>query len=259
MIPPAPRAETTMNEPDLFASERAALARARRVLAKEDAAGHRDALQGLADAYERLVRDMDRLIRHADRTERELARANQQLRELTETLAFRNRHDGLTGLLNRETLIQEAEGILQERPLGLILVDLDFFKQINDRYGHPVGDRVLVDVARALERSRPEEGYCGRLGGEEFALVLGAACGRMAAQVADELAGEIRAIRRPEAPGLRVTASMGVAVAVPGVAFDRVYLCADDALYRAKYGGRDRIERVRDQIEPEGEPPPCHG
>ncbi|MBK1692807.1 GGDEF domain-containing protein [Ectothiorhodospira mobilis] len=246
-----------MNEPDLFAPEKAALARARGLLAEADAEGHRDALQTLADAYERLVRDMERLIRHADRTERELARANQQLRELTETLAFRNRHDGLTGLLNRETLIQEAEGLLQDRPLGLILVDLDLFKQINDRYGHPVGDRVLVDVARALERMCPGEGHCGRLGGEEFALVLGEGSGTTAPELAGHLAEEIRAIRRPEAPGLRITASMGVAVAVPGVPFDRLYLCADDALYRAKYGGRDRIEPVRDRIEPEANPRPC--
>ncbi|MFP4683666.1 MAG: GGDEF domain-containing protein [Ectothiorhodospira sp.] len=244
-----------MNAPDLFATEKAVLARARTALGSHDPAEHRETLSTLTDAYDRLVRDMERLIKHADRTERELSRANHRLRELTETLAYRNRHDGLTGLLNRETLIQEAETMLHRHPLGLILVDLDLFKQINDRYGHPVGDRVLVDVARGMEQVCPGEGHCGRLGGEEFALILDGNPEQRPLEMAQRLAEGIRAIRRPEAPGLRITASMGVAVAIPGVPFDRLYLCADDALYRAKYSGRDRIEPVRDRIDPDRDPP----
>ncbi|EHQ53716.1 diguanylate cyclase [Ectothiorhodospira sp. PHS-1] len=134
-------------EPDLFDAEIRALESACRAMGSGDHREHRHALGELIREFDRVIRDMRRLINHADRTERELSRANRRLTELTRNLAYRNRHDGLTGLLNRETLINEAEALLAVQGMSLILLDIDHFKQVNDRYGHPVGDQILRDVA----------------------------------------------------------------------------------------------------------------
>lgn len=236
-------------EPDLFDIERKALSDARRALETQEADGHRLALAALTGDYERVIREMRRLISHADRTERELNRANQRLTELTQTLDYRSRHDGLTGLLNRETLIAQAETLLTAQALGLIIVDIDHFKQVNDRYGHPIGDRILIEVGAALLAHAPVHGgLCGRLGGEEFAVIIPAATPIALMQCATGAAVAIRNLRHDRHPGLRVTASFGVALAEPGACFDRLYICADDALYRAKHAGRDRIELVADCV-----------
>ncbi|MCG5502000.1 GGDEF domain-containing protein [Ectothiorhodospira lacustris] len=237
-----------MKSPDLFDAEIRVLESARQAMESRDVEAHRAALDGLIREFDRVIRDMRRLINHADRTERELNRANRRLTELTRSLAYRNRHDGLTGLLNRETLIDEAEALLAVQGIALILLDIDHFKQVNDRYGHPVGDRILKDVAGAMRIQAPENGLCGRLGGEEFAVILPGQIGGKALGCAGCIADAIRAVRREGHPGLRVTASFGIAFAAAGTSFDRLYICADDALYRAKHSGRDRIEVVGDCI-----------
>ncbi|MCG5513908.1 GGDEF domain-containing protein [Ectothiorhodospira shaposhnikovii] len=234
--------------PDLFESEIRALETACQALDNGNHQDHRRALEALIREFDRVIRDMRRLINHADRTERELSRANQRLTELTRGLAYRNRHDGLTGLLNRETLIDEAEALLAVQAMALILMDIDHFKQVNDRYGHPVGDQILRDVAGAMRTLAPEDGLCGRLGGEEFAVILPGQIAGKALGCAGCIADAIRAVRRDGHPGLRVTASFGIALASAGTSFDRLYICADDALYRAKHSGRDRIEVVADCI-----------
>ncbi|MBK1672049.1 hypothetical protein CKO35_01795 [Ectothiorhodospira shaposhnikovii] len=239
-----------MPEPDLFDAEIRALESACRAMDSGDHQEHRHALGELIREFDRVIRDMRRLINHADRTERELSRANRRLTELTRNLAYRNRHDGLTGLLNRETLINEAEALLAVQGMSLILLDIDHFKQVNDRYGHPVGDQILRDVAAAMCIHAPEDGLCGRLGGEEFAVILPDRIAVSALGCAGCIADAIRAVRRDGHPGLRVTASFGIALASVGTSFDRLYICADDALYRAKHSGRDRIEVVRDCITP---------
>ncbi|MHB1229379.1 MAG: GGDEF domain-containing protein [Halothiobacillus sp.] len=230
--------------PDLFEREKTVLERAMRVHGDPSPAVVHFALAELIAEYERVIRDMRRVISHSDRTELELNIANQRLRELTEALTFQNRHDGLTRLLNRNTLIFETERLLKQAPVALILLDIDHFKQVNDRYGHPTGDKVLTGLATALNHLVKTPSFCGRLGGEEFAAVIPTEHIREAIVIAEHLSSHIRDLRCAPEAGLRITASLSVTVAQAGVSFEKLYVCGDDALYRAKHNGRDRIEIV---------------
>jgi len=185
-------------------------------------------------------------------TPRALERSLRYALKLGETLeALRQlaTHDPLTGLLNR----REFDRILAEEceraarfgdSLALVLLDLDHFKLINDRHGHPVGDAVLREVARRLRAQVRSVDRVLRLGGEEFAFVLVQTDRAGARQVADRAMAAIRG--EPVAAGvtidLVVTASAGVAV-LPGDAATAIALvaAADQALYAAKAAGRDRV------------------
>lgn len=240
--------EPTLSPPDLFEREKAVLEQAVSAHAQGPDTSHRAALGNLIDEFERVIRDMRRVISHSDRTELELSIANIRLRELTEALTYQNRHDGLTRLLNRNTLIHEAERLLAQESIALILLDIDHFKQINDRYGHPVGDKVLAGLASEMIRLVSYPGIAGRLGGEEFAIVLPTAEIRPAIVLAEQVSQHIRALHIPTEAGLRITASLSITLAPTAYPFEKLYLCADDALYRAKHNGRDRIEIVWDPL-----------
>ena len=153
--------------------------------------------------------------------------------------------DSLSGALNRSAFIERAEAALATLPPGrtacLVMSDLDHFKSVNDRFGHAAGDEVIAAFGAVLIAAAGEAGLCGRLGGEEFCLLLpeagpDAACGRVET-IQKALAG-LGFERLP--PGERVTASFGVAPARRGIAFDAVLVEADMALYAAKQAGRDR-------------------
>lgn len=242
-----------LTHPDLFEREKAVLDQAVNAHAQGPDSPHRGALGALIGEFERVIREMSRLINHADRTELELNIANVRLRELTEALTYQNRHDGLTRLLNRNTLIHEAERLLTQGSVALILLDIDHFKQINDRYGHPVGDKVLSGLATEIAKLVSYPGFTGRLGGEEFAMVIPTNDIRQAVVLAEEASHGIRNLRSSTEEGLRVTASLSVTIAPQGFPFEKLYLCGDDALYRAKHNGRDRIEIV---WSPLGDTPP---
>ncbi|MGC9457897.1 MAG: GGDEF domain-containing protein [Halothiobacillaceae bacterium] len=239
---------------DLFGREKEAIARARGALDSRCPDELADALGHLIDEFERVVRDTRRLINHSDRSERELNRANRRLRELTDALDWKSRHDGLTGLLNRAALIDHAQELMKEHALGLVLVDVDHFKKINDTYGHPVGDIVLRSVAECLASvAGPDR--CGRMGGEEFALLCPLPEHERTPEGHDQgfrLATQgrecVQALDFEVASNLNVTASFGVAYADAGVLFDRLYLVADDMLYQAKTNGRNRVEFSPDPV-----------
>jgi diguanylate cyclase (GGDEF)-like protein len=181
-------------------------------------------------------------------------RANQeQLTRLATT-------DALTGLANRRHLLAELEKELRRtgrsgRPLSVLMVDLDHFKDINDRYGHAVGDAVLVAVAaRCLARLRAID-LCGRIGGEEFVVLLPEADAEGAATTAERLRTDLAESPIDTTSGpLRVTISIGVAThrtrspRANETAEDEVIgraqtllQYADDALYRAKASGRNCV------------------
>ncbi|ANJ66840.1 hypothetical protein A9404_05125 [Halothiobacillus diazotrophicus] len=240
----------TLGHPDLFEREKAVLDRAVAAHNQGPDTPHREALGELIGEFERVIREMRRVIGHSDRTELELNIANVRLRELTEALTYQNRHDGLTRLLNRNTLIHEAERLLMQGPVALILLDIDHFKQINDRYGHPVGDKVLTGLATEIAKLVTYPGFAGRLGGEEFAMVIPTADIRQAIILAEEASHGIRNLRSSTEEGLRITASLSVTIAPKGFPFEKLYLCGDDALYRAKHNGRDRIEIVWSPLAP---------
>jgi diguanylate cyclase (GGDEF)-like protein len=157
--------------------------------------------------------------------------------------------DGLTGLGNRrvfqETLTRElALARRTGAPLGLIVLDLDDFKAVNDTHGHPAGDAVLAAVGRALRTAMRTTDTVVRWGGEEFAVILPHTDVGGAAAAATSAHAAIRRVRvpLPDGSALRVTASLGVASA-PRCSRDPegLYAAADEALYEAKQQGKDRV------------------
>jgi diguanylate cyclase (GGDEF)-like protein len=157
--------------------------------------------------------------------------------------------DQLTGLLNRRALEPRfaeiaEQAALTDQPVSVVLADLDHFKAINDDHGHGVGDAVLRDVAYAMRRSLRTFELLYRLGGEEFALLLPGAAEDDAARIAESLRVAIEDL---EVAGLRVTCSFGVATARgERIELERLVAGADAALYAAKRGGRNRVERHAD-------------
>jgi diguanylate cyclase (GGDEF)-like protein len=155
--------------------------------------------------------------------------------------------DGLTGCFNRAHALQALQGELQRarrtgRPLAVLMFDIDHFKAINDTCGHLRGDAVLAAVGRQLnDVLRTTDVRC-RYGGDEFLVILPDTPALGAQQVAECLRREIADLRLSSNAAASVTASLGVAVALPGdLDVDAVIARADEALYRAKRSGRNRF------------------
>ena len=167
--------------------------------------------------------------------------------------------DSLTGLANRRVLeqsLQDAAALSRRhgRNLALILLDIDWFKQVNDEHGHPAGDAVLVEVARRLERTARAGEVLARVGGEEFAWLLPEATAEQAVLAADRARGAIASA--PFATAGRLTVSAGVGLMEAPVDSDELYRLADRALYQAKQRGRNRTRwqaaKVVTPAEPDG-------
>jgi diguanylate cyclase (GGDEF)-like protein len=163
--------------------------------------------------------------------------------------------DGLTGLANRR---QGDEALASEiarterlgGPVGLILADVDDFKAVNDRFGHPTGDIVLRDLAETLRENVREIDTAARWGGEEFALILPGTDLEGAAQVAERIRAALaeREILSVDGAPLHVTASFGVAASNPTTTVQQLVEAADEALYRAKRAGKDRVYAGTDPV-----------
>jgi diguanylate cyclase (GGDEF)-like protein len=183
---------------------------------------------------------------------------------LHETVERQAVTDELTGLANvrafTSTLDRELERSRRfEAPLGLLMMDLDDFKLVNDTYGHQQGDEVLAQVAGVLRDHSRELDTPARYGGEEMAVVLPQTGVEGAEMLAERIREAVEALRVPRVRGggvLRVTASFGVA-SVPDAASDRDSLvaAADAALYRAKRGGKNRVERALTLMSEPSSPP----
>jgi len=155
------------------------------------------------------------------------------------------RLDALTGLLNRGALDMTAVGLVARwqrdgDPLSCLLFDVDHFKQVNDRYGHSAGDRVLVGIAEILLQNMRASDIVGRWGGEEFLLICGVDDQNDGVSIASKLREAIASRDFPRVG--HVTASFGVQQGSGQMeALERVTSRADAPLYQAKEGGRDRV------------------
>lgn len=207
-------------------------------------AGCHQALGDLLAAYERLLRETRRLVRRSDRAELEMTLLNQRLQELAAELEYRATHDPLTGVLNRAAIIERVNYDFSHHALALIVLDIDHFKRVNDSFGHPIGDKVIRGVIECLKAVVPPSAQIGRVGGEEFTVLLPEQGADVSEQIAHAMCREIAAHEFDLPDGSRVTASFGVSWMSRGGSFDDAYGLADEALYVAKRGGRNRVVRA---------------
>jgi diguanylate cyclase (GGDEF)-like protein len=185
--------------------------------------------------------------------QRELSQRNAELTQQQDELVWLAKRDALTGLFNRGEFLRLAEQeLLRSQRHGTdtsaIMLDLDFFKRVNDVYGHPAGDAVLKHTADCLLGTVRATDVVARIGGEEFVVLLPQTALDAAVTLAEKL---LRVLRQTPAPiqsdlKINVTASLGVGC-LPGGHTGSVaslYAAADHALYKAKQGGRNRVEKT---------------
>lgn len=156
--------------------------------------------------------------------------------------------DSMTGLFNRRHFLTLAEAEWNrfqryQRPLSMLMIDIDHFKSVNDRYGHAVGDDAIISVANATQQAKRSPDVVGRLGGEEFAVLLPETDAGQAEVVAERIrqrvAGHQLATHRVQ---FKVTVSVGIATASTGMSgVEALLRAADEALYEAKASGRNRV------------------
>lgn len=168
--------------------------------------------------------------------------ANDQLSSANRLLSHRAHHDALTGLANRALVLDHLGSVVQvARPgahVALLYCDLDGFKSVNDRFGHPIGDQLLVAVANRLRAAVGHADVVARLGGDEFLVVLsGLATPDLAIGIAERVVAALAAPFAVEGHPLRVGVSVGVATTGLAVPPKDLVRQADDAMYRAKQGG----------------------
>ncbi|GAB3740220.1 ligand-binding sensor domain-containing diguanylate cyclase [Silanimonas algicola] len=196
----------------------------------------------------RLAANEQRLARLVEERTLEIEQQKARLRFQAEEFARQAREDALTGINNRrafdEALAREfARARRNGAPLSIAIVDLDHFKAINDRFSHAVGDEVLKRVAQRLKNDSRGFDVVARWGGEEFAMLLPETALGSARAACERLRESIQAVDLSDIdPALRITASVGVAEAAGLDDHHRLLLRADEALYRAKANGRNRVE-----------------
>jgi diguanylate cyclase (GGDEF)-like protein len=175
-------------------------------------------------------------------------RSSLRLNQLVRMLAQRAQIDGLTGLWNRAAFDRRwseeyARSARHGHPLALALVDIDHFKSINDTFGHPAGDAVLIGLAKLLVRELRSSDVACRYGGEEFALIMPDTSPDAAMQTCERLRVALESLTWPRHPERKVTMSIGCVGAdrVPSVSAERWIELVDQALYAGKRGGRNRV------------------
>lgn len=204
------------------------------------------------EARVRAMLRIKRLQDELDLKNRELEDVNQRLKKLSIT-------DGLTELFNHRhvhELLHDEFGRMQRSgdPLSVAMIDLDRFKAVNDTYGHPTGDVILYETARIIREAAREIDMVGRYGGEEFIAILPDTDEAAAAAFAERVRARVEEhVFRDGATEVRMTMSAGVASFLgEGGAPETLLKHADEALYQAKGGGRNRVVRAS-EIRPSGE------
>ncbi|GAC1030297.1 GGDEF domain-containing protein [Pseudomonas sp. No.21] len=177
---------------------------------------------------------------------RSLVQRNNDLRMALESIQKLAITDELTGLYNRrftKDILAQQKALADRGDYGFVLclVDLDYFKNVNDRYGHGCGDAVLRQLSKMLQDSVRDVDFVARLGGEEFLLVLSRTNEAGAEVMLERLQAKVRAAHWDQCPGLKLTLSLGVSAYRPGESWEDSLLRVDMALYEAKHSGRDQL------------------
>ena len=169
-------------------------------------------------------------------------------KEIERELIDRATHDSLTGLLNRAELDKALEtettrADRYERPLSLLMLDIDHFKFVNDDFGHQAGDKVLVELAKILELATRKVDSVGRFGGEEFLVILPELNHEQALMLAERIRRQVESTSiRYQDKQIEITVSIGVSTYPQhGVSVDDLVKASDDAMYKAKKRGRNQI------------------
>lgn len=233
-------------------------------------------IRNLIEAYSRSYREQQRLVRVSDRQQEQLRQMTLELKEKTRQMGEQALHlqalnnalegeirarmqleselrklaatDALTGLHNRRRFLEIGDYELRRRtitrkPLTLIMLDLDFFKDVNDRYGHAAGDEALALFASLCAKSIRPMDIAGRLGGEEFGILLPETDMKDGLLVAERLRCTVAAHEFASDQGaFHLTVSLGIAEVAEEESLAQLMARADEALYAAKRGGRNRVE-----------------
>jgi len=175
---------------------------------------------------------------------RNLFAIHAELKAAHKNLEHRANHDGMTGLANRDAFLDHLSGIIDSSRRGyLLMIDADRFKQINDVHGHDAGDRALLAVADAISGSTRTDDFSARIGGEEFAVILGGASAQDAQAIAERVRANVEKMTVTTAEGrqLKVTVSIGGAAFGPKSRTKDIMRAADARLYEAKHKGRNLV------------------
>lgn len=176
-----------------------------------------------------------------------LTRSLDRLQHRQQSLQIRASTDALTDTLNRAEILGLLERLRRRSrqahdPIAIILLDLDFFKKVNDEHGHPTGDRVLQQVAARIKSAVRNVDAVGRYGGEEFLVVLPGASAPIATQIGERIRQHVAASPiKCDRQLIEMTISEGVTVLDRNDSCDAMIARADEALYRAKRAGRNRL------------------
>ena len=204
--------------------------------------------KNLLDNYKKLFKQSKRLIRMSDKMEAELAITKAELEKYSKKLKMQATTDTLTGLANRrkitELLKEEIKKLEEDNNnnFNIIMLDIDFFKKVNDNYGHPMGDEVIKKVSNHMQDKVGSEGIVGRFGGEEFLTILYNNDIQQAALLADQIRNDIERKKIEfEGKQISVTVSMGIACSAETAVYQELLNKADERLYKAKENGRNQV------------------
>jgi diguanylate cyclase len=204
-------------------------------------------------AFELMVELTHSMIGKTHDAERRLAEMGAQMESLQGDLAEAQavaESDPLTGLANRRAFQARlsralAQAVADDTPLSVAFCDIDHFKSVNDNHGHDTGDRILKMIADALAEGVGDDAFVGRFGGEEFLILFDGIMARRAAmrvdEIRDELSGRHLVSKTTGEPLGTITFSAGIAQLLPGEDEGDMLRRADEALYNAKNGGRNRV------------------
>lgn len=221
-----------------------ALANRITIMRKEKEQAQRDTLNAKQELVDALIKSEHELEERVALRTKEIEAVNTQLRHKERELRYMALHDSLTGLANRTLMADSlkralARALREHSLVGVLLIDLDGFKLINDTYGHAAGDLVLQVVAARLRKVTRLNDVTARLGGDEFVVLLEDIRGiEDAVRIAEKLVQELA---RPVEGGLHISASIGIALSDGQQITDDVLMkLADQAMYTAKLAGRNR-------------------